>query len=179
MGFRIFQGILDGTLLVFLAILIAYVRVVKHSIQRLARDKSVVPERKPEPLSQTSERDGVMRQFRSLQEAVGRAADMRARMEILFHDAERWIEDLEQLRSVQPPPSPANPELQDSFGPSSPPAVPYAHPEPQTDNERIIALAAKGHSVREIAQVMNRGEGEIELILGLSRLSDGRSPLLG
>jgi Na+-transporting methylmalonyl-CoA/oxaloacetate decarboxylase gamma subunit len=179
MGFRIFQGILDGTLLVFLAILIAYVRVVKHSIQRLVRDKSVAPEHKPEPVAPISEREGVMRQFRSLQEAVGRAADMRARMEILFHDAERWIEDLEQLRSVQPPPAPARTEPQNSFEPAPPPAVPYVHPEPQTDNERIIALAAKGHSVREIAQIMNRGEGEIELILGLSRLSDGRSPLLG
>lgn len=179
MGFRVFQGILDATLLVFLAILVAYVRVVKHSVQRLSREKSASHDATPEPVVPPPGKDGVIRQFRSLQDAVERAADMRARMEILFHDAERWIEDLERLRPAQPPspPLPLRPEPQDMANPSK--TAPNSHPEPQSDNERIITLAAKGHSVREIAQIMNRGEGEIELILGLSRLSDGRSPLLG
>ncbi|MHB8422460.1 MAG: hypothetical protein ACYC9S_11605 [Leptospirales bacterium] len=178
MGFRVFQGILDGTILIFLAIVVSYLRVLRRSVQRLRRER-ILPAQsvysgRPDP----GEPELASAVVRDLNAATDRAGSMRDRMELLLHDAERWIEDLGNLERLQK----SRMDSAETHSGREPVMVEIASlpkpdplSEPKSDVEKVRYLAGQGHSIREIAQSLGRGEGEVELMLGLSRLSDGRS----
>ena len=179
MGFRVFQGILDGTILIFLSIVVIYLRLVRTSVQRLRRDRNVPSQAVYSGTSDQVEQESIRSGIQDLTRATERAGSMRDRMELLLHDAERWIEDLGNLERLQktrmnsaenlPGRDPVLPEI-------SRLPVPDPKTEPKSDVEKVLYLSGQGRSVREISQLLGRGEGEVELMLGLSRLSDGRTP---
>ncbi|MHB1926395.1 MAG: DUF6115 domain-containing protein [Leptospirillum sp.] len=182
MGFAVFQGILDGTILIFLAVVLAYVRVTRRQLRRLSRDRTVYS-----PGSAVSGDSGHVPDPREvfarevLEERIGRldelsreAAERADRLKLLLHDAQQWLEDLERLEKKIPPPvAPPESGMPAAAKPSRP--AREAKPEPRTDIEKVLYLMEQGRTVPEIAQALGRGEGEIELMLGLSRLSDGRT----
>ncbi len=178
MGFRVFQGILDVAILILLAVVVGYLRLVRASLQRVRRERSLpdpfATNPSPEPVVREAIQDGI----EDLRMATERAGLMRDRMELLFHDAERWIEDLGKLEALQKLGNLSGESGLDRGAVSgkglSP--GPDARNEPRSDVDKVLYLAGLGHSAREIAQTLGRGEGEVELMLGLSRLSDGRTP---
>ena len=182
MSFAVFQGILDGTLLIFLAVLLSYVRVVRGQMRRLTREKTVVSgirEESGEKMSAFQEsRESMENAIREMDALSREAAGRTDRLKLLLHDAQQWLEDLERLEkspTAEPSsgvssPDPRNPSSPQSSNPSR-----ESRPEPRTDIEKVLYLMEQGKTVPEIAQTLGRGEGEIELMLGLSRLSDGRS----
>ncbi|MHB1285257.1 MAG: hypothetical protein ACYCYP_01635 [Leptospirales bacterium] len=178
MGFRVFQGILDVTILILLAVVVGYLRLVRGSLQRIRRERSLpdsfATATSSDPVDQEAIRDGL----EALRMATERAGTMRDRMELLFHDAERWIEDLGRLEALQKSGKLPREGAQDreSVPGNDPSPIPDGRDAPRSDIEKVLYLAGLGHSAREIAQTLGRGEGEVELMLGLSRLSDGRTP---
>lgn len=179
MGFRVFQGILDVTILIFLAVVVIYLRLVRASLQRLRRERNLPVRAGLSAVPDVAASEPLQNGIRDLTVATERAASMRDRMELLFHDAERWIEDLEKLETLQKSGklSVEDRSVRESdLVSSSSPVWSNAKDEPKSDIEKVLYLAGQGRSVREIAQSLGRGEGEVELMLGLSRLSDGRTP---
>ncbi|WP_053765005.1 DUF6115 domain-containing protein [Leptospirillum ferriphilum] len=182
MSFAVFQGILDGTLLIFLAVLLAYVRVVRGQLRRLTREKTAssgVREETGEGMGLFREsREALEKTIREMDALSREAAGRTDRLKLLLHDAQQWLEDLERLEkgptsdpaSGTPPPEQKPSASGQSSGPHRP-----SRSEPRTDIEKVLYLMEQGKTVPEIAQSMGRGEGEIELMLGLSRLSDSRS----
>lgn len=186
MGFAVFQGILDGTILIFLAVVLAYVRVTRGQLRRLSRDRTVSSSGStasadsgqfPDP-REAFAREALEERIGRLDELSREAAERADRLKLLLHDAQQWLEDLERLEKKIPPP-PSSPVTPPESG--MPPAAKPSRssregkPEPRTDIEKVLYLMEQGRTVPEIAQALGRGEGEIELMLGLSRLSDGRT----
>ncbi len=182
MSFAVFQGILDGTLLIFLAVLLAYVRVVRGQLRRLTREKTASSGAREEAGAGMAlfreSREALEKTMRDMDALSREAAGRTDRLKLLLHDAQQWLEDLERLeKAPSSDPASVSPSLEKqppAPGQSSSPPRP-SRPEPRTDIEKVLYLMEQGKTVPEIAQTMGRGEGEIELMLGLSRLSDGRS----
>ena len=182
MSFAVFQGILDGTLLIFLAVLLSYVRVVRGQLRRLTREKTMAAGVRENPGEQLSvfreSRESLEETIREMDALSREAAGRADRLKLLLHDAQQWLEDLEHLEKTptsDPPAGVLSSEPRNSPSAYSPKASREPRPEPRTDIEKVLYLMEQGKTVAEIAQTMGRGEGEIELMLGLSRLSDGRS----
>ncbi len=186
MGFAVFQGILDGTILIFLAVVLAYVRVTRRQLRRLSRDRTAYSPGSavsgdtghvPDP-RETFAREVLEERIGRLDELSREAAERADRLKLLLHDAQQWLEDLERLeKKIPPPPAPpvAPPESGMPAAAKPSRSAREAKPEPRTDIEKVLYLMEQGRTVPEIAQALGRGEGEIELMLGLSRLSDGRT----
>ena len=125
-------------------------------------------------------RESLEKSVREMDALSREAVDRTDRLKVLLHDAQQWLEDLERLEKTEK----ARTSAPSDVGPASDPTPPSprisktsreSRPEPRTDIEKVLYLMEQGRTVSEIAQTLGRGEGEIELMLGLSRLSDGRS----
>ena len=184
-GFNLIQGVLDMLFLVAAAISIVYLRVVRSRMRHLAMEKSrkpALPEdpgggpaqfRSPSSCSAFDPRmeDVLLRQNRELSEMkslLSRVSMERSRLQVAFYDAERMIEDLENIQMQTPVAAiPVPPLSPDPVAPSP------AKVAPLTDQEKAVSWSRSGQSVSEIAQRLGRSEGEVELILGMARLSGG------
>ncbi|MHB1756984.1 MAG: helix-turn-helix transcriptional regulator [Leptospirillum sp.] len=191
MGFDLMQGVLDLIFLVAGAISIVYLRVVRMRMRQLAIDKGRrLPEKKPVDtlgqsispsahLVQSSRKDpipaGDNREVSQMKNLLAKMTMERSRLQVAFYDAERMIEDLENLQtglSIHPP------APQQVVPPKSSPVPEPADPvlrksSPLTDQEKAVSWSLSGQSIPEIAQRLGRSEGEVELILGMARLSGG------
>lgn len=184
MGFDLIQGVLDFLFLVAVAISIVYLRVVRARMRHLVIENGRRPPPR-EPVDNTarsaspsasfspdfrsddlaSRGDRELSQMKTL---LAKVSMERSRLQVAFYDAERMIEDLESLQSQPPPPAPPVP----SPGPAPGTSVP-GKTAPLTDQEKAVSWSRSGQSVSEIAKRLGRSEGEVELILGMARLSGG------
>ena len=122
------------------------------------------------------ELNGLMVELHEASRRVAAQVDNRAtKLEILLQEADAKIARLEQLTGLSTQPPPADPA---SSRDSNPLTVPHADSpssapshstptDPPDPRAQIYDLADRGHSPREIAQLLNTQPGEIELILNL------------
>lgn len=191
MGFDLIQGVIDLLLLVAGAISIVYLRVVRLRMRQLAIEKvRHLPAK--DPVDDTarsaslsfashleSRRDNIAsRENREVSEVKSLLAKMtleRSRLQVAFYDAERMIEDLESLQAGSRSSSPGAVISPPSDTASDPPPVSAVSgkPPPLSDQEKAVSWSRSGQSVSEIAQRLGRSEGEVELILGMARLTGG------
>ena len=190
MGFDLIQGILDLLFLVAGAILIVYLRVVRMRMRQLAIEKARrQPAQDPaDKIARSASLSGnsrlesrrneiVSRDNREVSEMRSLLAKMtleRSRLQVAFYDAERMIEDFENLQTGSPsaPISVTYPSADTASYPDPASAV-SGKSAPLTDQEKAVFWSGSGQSVSEIAQKLGRSEGEVELILGMARLSGG------
>lgn len=85
-----------------------------------------------------------------------------AKLELLIQEADEKIARLQRLSAVSPAPlQPAEPDHDQVPPPSSPPLDPR--------HREVYTLADEGRTPQEIAQRLDRPQGEVELILALRR----------
>ena len=192
MGFDLMQGVLDLIFLVAGAISIVYLRVVRMRMRQLAIDKGRrlpgkntvdPPVQSVSPSAvypvQSPRKDAIAtgdnREVAQMKSLLAKMTMERSRLQVAFYDAERMLEDLENFQTGPSFHSPVPP--QDSHRETSQvlePVVPdLRKSSPLTDQEKAVSWSMSGQSIPEIAKRLGRREGEVELILGMARLSGG------
>jgi hypothetical protein len=179
-GFDLIQGVLDLLFVVVGAISIVYLRVVRARMRHLAiekgrrpplKDPVENPVRSASPSPDSGRNEIAARQeleLSRMKTLLTQVSMERSRLQVAFYDAERMIEDLESIQLQPPPPAPFVPP---------PPAEPVSpvpgKNSPLTDQEKAVSWSMAGLPIPEIAKRLGRSEGEVELILGMARLSGG------
>ena len=191
MGFDLMQGVLDLIFLVAGAISIVYLRVVRMRMRQLAIDKgrrlpgknTVAPVQSVSPsVSYPIERSrkdamttGDNREIAQMKSLLAKMTMERSRLQVAFYDAERMLEDLEHFQAGPSFPSPVPPQgsHQETSHVLKPVVPDLSKSAPLTDQEKAVSWSMSGQSIPEIAKRLGRSEGEVELILGMARLSGG------
>ncbi len=175
---NLLQIVLDVVFLLAGAVFLVYIRLVRARMRRLSQERSRRP--LPEPVGtfpRQEERNSLSRETQELKSLLARMTMERSRLQVAFYDAERMIDDLEAMDRSQPSgslsPSPVSTGEAKVKEESPDPAVSAAPKAPLSEQEKAVAWSRSGQSVAQIAEKLGRSEGEVELILGMARLSGG------